>query len=68
MNDRLAIFLDLVPTARWSQPPAVWGPQLREALSEGFVTVGWGGILKLTDAGREARARDAAAHSNGQRQ
>ena len=43
--------------------PAVWGAQLREALSEGFVTVGWGGILKLTDAGREARTV-AARHSS----
>lgn len=59
MNDRLLIFLDLIPTSRWSQPPTVWGPQLREALSEGFVSVGWGGILKLTDAGREARTSAA---------
>lgn len=59
MKDRLLIFLDLVPTARWSQPPDVWGQQLREAMSEGFVTVGWGGVLKLTDAGRAARTRAA---------
>lgn len=59
MKDRLLIFLDLVPTANWKQPPAVWGEQLRQAMGEGFVTVGWGGVLKLTDAGRAARTKAA---------
>lgn len=63
MNIRLLMFLDLVPTANWHQPPAVWGEQLRAALSDGLVTVGWGGVLKLTDAGRKARA--AAAEERG---
>lgn len=51
-DDKLVKFLKLVPSANWKQPPSVWGEQLRRSLSEGFVSVGFGGILKLTDAGR----------------
>lgn len=46
-------FLRLVPSANWREPPRVWNEQLRRALSDGLVTVGWGGVLKLTDAGCE---------------
>lgn len=54
-TDRLRQFLSLVPNANWrGQPPAVWNEQLREALSDGLVTVGFGGLLSLTDAGRTA--------------
>lgn len=55
--DRLRQFLSLVPNANWrgrGHPPAVWNEQLREALSDNLVTVGFGGLLKLTDAGRAA--------------
>jgi hypothetical protein len=58
MDEQLKKFLALVPTANWRQPPNVWNQQLREALSEGFITVGFGGVLKLTDAGREAAKLD----------
>jgi hypothetical protein len=45
-------FLNLVATSNWRMPPAAWNKPFREALNEGLVTVGWGGVLKLTDAGR----------------
>lgn len=57
MAERLRQFLSLVPNANWrgrGHPPAVWNEQLREALAEGFVTAGFGGLLKLTDAGHAA--------------
>jgi len=47
-------FLRLIPMSNWTQPPTVWNPQYREALSGGLVRVGWGGRLALTDAGRAA--------------
>ena len=53
-DDRLLDFLKMVPHAHWRQPPFVWGEQLRRAMSENLVMVGWGGILKLTDAGHDA--------------
>jgi hypothetical protein len=34
--------------------PQVWNEELRHAISNGWVTVGWGGIRELTDAGRAA--------------
>lgn len=54
MDEQLLKFLKLVPTAVWRQPPPVWNEQLRSALSDGFISVGFGGTLKLTDAGRAA--------------
>lgn len=54
MDEQLKKFLNLIPTANWRQPPKVWNDQLRQALGESYVTVGFGGVLKLTDAGREA--------------
>lgn len=54
MNQRLKDFLEIVPTAHWWQPPPAWQEQAREALSERLITVGFGGKLKLTDAGRAA--------------
>jgi hypothetical protein len=53
MEDKLKTFLELVPNANWRQPPAVWNEQIREALSDQLVTIGWGGVFKLTDRGRE---------------
>lgn len=52
MSDRLRDFLLLVRNQDWRNPPAVWNEQLREALSDHLVTIGWGGVLKLTDAGK----------------
>ncbi|WP_143279270.1 hypothetical protein [Bradyrhizobium ottawaense] len=48
MDERLKKFLGLVPTANWRSPPPVWNEQLREALSEGYVEVAFGGRLQLT--------------------
>jgi len=53
MSDKLANFLRRVPTANWRIPPPIWNEELREALNEGFVTFGFGGVLKLTEAGRQ---------------
>lgn len=52
--DMMTRFLARVPSANWRTPPDVWNVELRKALNNGLVTVGWGGILKLTDAGRRA--------------
>lgn len=49
-EDRLATFLRLVSRGDW-RPPAVWGGEIRRALSDRLVTIGFGGALKLTDAG-----------------
>lgn len=56
-GERLRQFLALVPNANWSgrgHPPAVWNDQVREALADRLITVRFGGLLKLTDAGRAA--------------
>lgn len=51
---RLINFLKVVRTARWRQVPKAWHGQLRVALSENLVRVGWGGVIELTDAGEIA--------------
>lgn len=51
MSEKLINFLALVPCMSWREPPKVWNEQLREALSENYVKVGFGGVLKLTEAG-----------------
>jgi len=57
MDDRLKAFLILVPTANWSKsPPRVWSEQTRQALSEGYIRMGWGSRIQLTDAGKNALA------------
>jgi hypothetical protein len=49
-------FLRLARDSGWRRPPQVWNKQFREALSMNLVTIGFGGVVKLTDAGRiEAR-------------
>jgi hypothetical protein len=58
MDDRLREFLDVTSTANWKQPPRVWAPQLREALSESYVKIGFGGVLQLTVLGEMARRGD----------
>lgn len=55
MDEKMVKFLDLVPTANWRLPPAVWSEQLQAALSDNLVTVGWGGVLKLTESGQHRR-------------
>lgn len=55
MEDKLTKFLGIVLNANWrgDDMPKVWNEQLRAALSDQLVTVGWGGVLKLTDRGHE---------------
>jgi len=52
VDEMLTKFLRLVPGANWRSPPSVWNDQFRQALSDGLVIVGFGGVLKLTDIGR----------------
>jgi hypothetical protein len=68
MTDRLKNFLALVRAGGWRSPTPTWNEELRSALSDGLVKVGWGGVLELTDVGRsdlsgmdmtEAKAKDA---------
>lgn len=60
-RESLTKFLKIVPCANWRHVPAVWSDQLRLALSDGLVTVGWGGVLKLTDEGR-LRTKSESSH------
>lgn len=55
--DRMKKFLNLVTGTNWRQPPAVWNEELRTALSNGLVKVGWGGILEVTGEGDIVRDR-----------
>lgn len=54
MDEKLIKFLKLVPSARWRDVPKVWNEQLRAALSDDFIKIGWGGVIELTDAGKTA--------------
>lgn len=56
--DRLAKFLNLVPGARWRSRtvPAVWSGEVREALGDDLIKIGFGGVIELTEAGRKAAA------------
>lgn len=51
-EEKLTRFLRLVPQANWRRPPAVWAESVREALSDKLVTIGFGGVMKLTEAGK----------------
>lgn len=53
-----AKFLDLVRVAGWhgDSVPKVWHKEMREALSGDLIRVGFGGVIELTTAGREALA------------
>lgn len=53
-DERLLTFMRLVRTNRWRMPPPNWNGELRRSLSQGFVTPGFGGVLKLTEAGLAA--------------
>jgi len=55
-DEKLIRFLELVHGGAWRDPPPVWNEQLRRALSDGLVTVGWGGVLKLTDEGSRVQS------------
>jgi hypothetical protein len=52
-SEKTMQFLRLIKSTGWRHPPSCWNEQLRESLSEQYVTVGFGGRLKLTDLGRE---------------
>jgi hypothetical protein len=56
--DRLAKFLSLVPSARWRSRtvPAAWSNEVRAALSDDLIKIGFGGAIELTEAGRKATA------------
>lgn len=56
MTDRLTKFLQIVFTSRMRSGavPKVWAVEYRQALSDGLVSIGWGGVLDLTDEGRTA--------------
>jgi hypothetical protein len=51
--DRTEKFLRLVADGYMRKASAQWAAEVRSALSDGLVTVGFGGALQLTDAGRE---------------
>jgi hypothetical protein len=52
VSEQLLEFLRLVDRVQFRRVPNVWNEQQREALSGRLVTVGWGGVLQLTAAGR----------------
>lgn len=60
-SEKMARFLALIPLANWRTPPRIWNEELREALNDRLVTVGWGDFLRLTDAGDEVLKRSADA-------
>lgn len=43
-TEKMDQFLNLV-AGGMTKPPPVWNEELREALSKGLVTVGWGGAI-----------------------
>lgn len=54
MDEKLVKFLKVAKTARWRDVPKVWNEQLRAALGDNLVRVGWGGVIELTAAGEIA--------------
>lgn len=53
-DPQLIKFLKVADTARWRDVPKVWNVQLRAALGDSLVKVGWGGVIELTEAGKIA--------------
>jgi len=53
IKDRQCDFLSRVGVSRWRNVPKDWREEFREALSDSLVTVGWGGVIELTDAGKQ---------------
>lgn len=49
---KLIEFLKLVRCANWRSVPQVWNREYSKSLSDGLVTIGFGGAVKLTPAGR----------------
>ena len=50
-ENRLIAFLKVARLAEWRLVPTVWNAELREALSDNLVTVGFGGVLRVTENG-----------------
>lgn len=53
MSNELRNFLGLVKseTFRSGSVPRIWNLEYRKALSDGLISIGWGGKLGLTDEG-----------------
>jgi hypothetical protein len=54
-DERLQAFLILVPTANWrahNGPPKCWNEEFRRAISDGMISIGFGGIIKLNPIGK----------------
>lgn len=51
-DDRLAEFLEIVSGGGWRDVPRIWNEQIRAALSDDLIKIGWGGVLEITDAGK----------------
>jgi len=58
-HEKLIKFLSVVKTARFRHVPPVWNIQMRQALNDSLIRVGWGGVLELTDAGSAALKEEA---------
>lgn len=60
IDEKTIKFLTLVPGAGWrannraNSIPTVWNEQVRAALSDQLIAIGFGGAVRLTDAGRLA--------------
>lgn len=65
IDDQMRKFLTLVQTARWTRAPRVWNPQLREAIGNRHIKVGFGGVLEITDEGRQALAVEPVRSDDG---
>jgi hypothetical protein len=53
-DERLQAFLILVKTAYWrahNGPPKCWNEEMRRAINDGLISIGFGGIIKLNPAG-----------------
>lgn len=57
MDERMVKFLRALRHARWTNVPPVWFAELRHAMNEGWVTVGWGGVLELTESAKTLLSR-----------
>jgi hypothetical protein len=55
---KLTEFLHVVKSNGRNVPSHVWGEEIRRALSDNLIKIGWGGALELTDAGRTALQRE----------
>lgn len=60
MSEKMKSFLRLVDAQNWrsGSVPRIWSPQYQTALTSNFVSIGFGGALKLTDEGRSILSHD----------